>query len=278
METGRYRDIVSVGWDIYHLLKAESERMSSVEVRKKLAEYMTLCTLPYSKALLLKNDESFVGEIRLQMAGCLIEKGMLQEALTELELYRTHREAKGWKTDTSYFRMKEKIDSDVTCPKKDGNLSLYRRYSHYADDFAYSNIEKLSYCVVRLFTNNNGTPLCILTDGHSTILTKVPRLKKCGKVDVGSIFHIRKSGDTIFSVERAECAPWQILPSAIFTVTNVNPVKCLFHLHGLPGDANVLFRDTPLRPSLGDRISANYYFSDKDGTKKMMIAHVTPAN
>jgi len=53
-----------------------------------------------SKALESEKNEDFLGDIHLELARLLLEENLVENAFVELEVYKKHRELKGWKLST----------------------------------------------------------------------------------------------------------------------------------------------------------------------------------
>ena len=126
-------------------------------VWKEFADLMGQDQLPVkagmlAKALTLERNEDFLGDVRLNMAACLLELEGEAGAAYELDAYLKHRTLQGWKVDDRYAqlssRLPERSDAKV--------VPAYRKLVTTADEFAFANVPWVNMIVINRYKNKEG--------------------------------------------------------------------------------------------------------------------------
>ena len=95
----------------------------------------------YSEALLKQNKEDFVGGVHLSLAELFITKNLLQEAATELNLYRTTYECNSWRINEKYNHLHFAVTTQQ--PQKN-NKKLYEKQAEKLSDYLPRKKQKQS--------------------------------------------------------------------------------------------------------------------------------------
>lgn len=93
-------------------------------------------------ALILKQNEDFLGDIHLRLANFLFKTHSLKEAKTELLIYKEHRIKKGWKIDNNFDILFEKL-SEIKAFRN--NKKFYYKNTKLARNYIYEQIPKDQY-------------------------------------------------------------------------------------------------------------------------------------
>ena len=123
--------------------KSEAETIYKQLIHRKpewylyveLAEIITDDNLKlslYSEALLKQRMEEFIGAVHLSLAELFISKNLLQEAATELNLYRITYERNSWKISDKYYQLHQIVASEQASKN---NINLYKTYAEKLKDY-----------------------------------------------------------------------------------------------------------------------------------------------
>lgn len=142
------------------------------------------------KALTIERNEDFIGDVRLELARCMIELGMRGEAAIELLRYKENREKNGWKLGSVYAELIPEAAEGIDENRHNG--ALYREYAVLADAFAYQDIPATPMVLTDMYqdVNREGKKrdMCVLCSANGEVV-KVNRrrfavLKQAKQSDV----------------------------------------------------------------------------------------------
>ena len=119
--------------EIYKQLLRQKQDFYLYSELAELVENIDAKMSLYSMALLRQRKDEFVGAIHLQMAQLFIEKGLLREASTELNIYKVTYERNKWKLNEKYTELASKVD--ITQFDKN-NQKLYAEYAGKNNGYA----------------------------------------------------------------------------------------------------------------------------------------------
>lgn len=190
-----------------------------------------------SKAIQLEKNEDFLGEIRLDLATVLIENNF-KEAQTELNIYKKHRETKGWKLSDKFTLLSKKTNNSSN--DNYNNKDLYNNYIPKADEFAYSDIEWKTVVLTDKWEDNNGKDKCKLLDTKDiSFVCNIRKFKELRKSELGQIFNVKlylKHTDEGINFNylpllfrKTEKQFWSILPEKFAVVDYINRSKNVIH-------------------------------------------------
>lgn len=233
-----------------------------------------------SKALSLEKNEDFLGDIHLDLAKVLIDENMLENALVELEVYKKHREIKGWKL-SSLFDELHKKSSSVKQSLKD-NQELYKKYIPFAENFAYADFDWTELVLVDKWKDDKGKDRLTFTDGKTIeFVIGKNRFEVFKQCELGHIFkfklhkqEIKKEVENTYSwmsrnivteykyfpliTEKSEKKNWTILDDTFAVVDYINNEKNIIHVI-TSDNKEVFFPQIKGELQIGDFITAKSY-------------------
>lgn len=207
-----------------------------------------------SKAILLEKNEDFLGDIHLHLTEALIGNDLIENAIIELSKYKKHREKKGWKLSETYTALNSKISDNQTSLKN--NQSLYEKYIHLAEEYAYQDINWSEFVLIDTWKNDKNRDRCKFSNGKEIEFSiGKQRFKNISKAKVGNIFkfklhaeekeieekHSHLSWSSRFSSPKTEYqhipllsqtseqTDWSILEDEIAVIDYINKDKKVVH-------------------------------------------------
>jgi len=144
----------------------------------------------YCKALILKTPEDFLVKLRQTFAKMLIEKGLYNEAKTEIQKAIATREKHEWNLPNQIVQWTEQEWFKSATSKKD-NIDLYSSHVREAEEILFQDI--LEEIIVVEFVNENKSMLNFVKDklkyGFFNYTGKLTKPK------IGDIIKVRFNGD-----------------------------------------------------------------------------------
>lgn len=196
-----YRDLILRFPSKFYLWHQAAELVSDINTKIGL-----LC-----KALSTRDDESFLGGVRLYLAKTLIEKGHFDNAKAELEKYHQTYQKNGWNLKQEYWDLHNRISNQVN---QEDNIDLYTQYSSFADEFIYSSLPNILAVKVnsqKLEDRNHNGRFFIQWTLKSE--SQIYRLKKPAKFGLdnqmpdGAMFQIKTLNNKIVWIKKSDDMP-----------------------------------------------------------------------
>ncbi len=237
-----YQELVCTLGDKYYVWQEFSDCIDD-----KDAKIGMLC-----KAISMEKNEDYIGNIRLSLAGCLINEGMMAEAAHELKLYRDNYDAKGWRVKPKYESLQDRCSG--TTPAENNN-ALYQKYIPFADEYAYSSIPYTELLLIDDWKDDDGKKHVKFTDNDNIEIVlnpkRFPTLKKYHKGQIWNIklymeepapqqpalFFFSRTPQKVeppkftpLLVSPSDKADWSILPETFGVIDHVNKEKKVYHL------------------------------------------------
>ena len=239
------------------------------------------------KSVLLEKDESFLGEIRLELADALIKQGLLNEAAIELSIYKMHREFKGWRFSEKYHQLLELLPSPTDA--KDNNTVLYQQYAHEAEEFAYHEIECDTLVLTEKWKNDKGKEKLNFTDGKEIeIAISAKRFPAFKNAEAGDVFQFKVYRKLLENTSRfsslkydyipllatkATSERWGNLDSVVAVVDYINAGKKI--IHAITTDSKeVFFPQGKLLLQIGDFVSARLFIKTFREEKRTELRNI----
>jgi hypothetical protein len=233
-----------------------------------------------AKALIIEKNEDFLGDIHLGLVKLLIEENLLENAHLELEVYKKHRELKGWKLSP----LCENFSHDLRLVKKSSadNQALYKKYIQFAENFAYADIDWTEVVLVDKWKDEKGKERLTLTNGKTIeFAINRNRFEILKHLELGQIlmFKLHKQefkkevegkfawlGKTIvidykyipLVVEKSEKKHWAILEDTFAFVEYINKEKNIIHAITTESE-DVFFPQIKPELQTGDFVTAKSY-------------------
>lgn len=164
-----------------------------------------------SKALSCGDDEGFLGSVRLRLASLLMQKGLAENAKTELEKYRTTYQSRGWNLKPEFWNLYNPIAS---IESTSDNRQIYKDYSAYAEQFIYSELpSQTAVKVSEKQLDDRNHPGRRFTQWSIRTQSGILRLKKPAKYGLnprtpnGAIFTIKAIDEKIVWIKQADGIP-----------------------------------------------------------------------
>lgn len=239
-----------------------------------LAEYVSddqkLCAACYAKALLLNNDEKFVGKIHLALGELLHCMGKDNEALFEIERYRITNEQNGWPVRSGYNAVRSQLKQDAKAPATNGYL--YKELEILADEFVFSDVPSYNMIMLESRFEENAAGkrrlMFYLYDSQNKRYRVNPNTFGLDrKSKVGSCFAVKLvNADQkckIISVKPIQFT--DVLSYEQAVVDNVNDTKKVIHILGKGFQMVVPMSNIRFKVKLCDTLDVAYTTRIKDG-------------
>lgn len=141
----------------------------------------------YCKAMTMMGKEEYIGELRLNLAGLLLESNK-EQAAYEIEQYMQTYRNNGWKIPGEVYLLQNKLFGVIPSASA---KQFYRNNVEKAEDFAYSDIpvEELTYRGI--VTNHTGKEKASLINRQKNISVRTSLTPQLRKASVGDIFLVR---------------------------------------------------------------------------------------
>lgn len=220
------------------------------------------------KASVLQKNEDFLGEIHLDLSKQFIKNNLLEETKIELELYKKHRDEKGWKLSDDFLLLYEKVKEIKL--SRDNNKEFYKNNTSIAENYIYEEIPFTSLLIYDVIKTKEGKERVLLSNLNDINLMvnkyKFQDIKHSKINDIVQIkLHYDKENDKYLPlvVQKAEIDYLEFInqaPSDIAIVDHVNDSKNLFHyIINKSSDGILKFSQTKLRPKVGEFIKIKYF-------------------
>lgn len=225
-----------------------------------------------SKAIRLQKDESFLGDIRLDLADHLIKLNKLEEAAIELNNYAKNRELKGWKLSEKYSLLLSLV-KDFSTQKLD-NTKLYIEKIKLAEDFAYQDIIWTELVLTEKWKNDKNREKLNFTDGNDiNISVSTNRFILLKNIEMGDVikfklhnklvedktkFNYLKYDHIALIAEKSDKQKWGVLEDVIAIVDYINVERKI--IHAISSDnKEMFFPEGNLSLVIGDFIKAKKF-------------------
>lgn len=263
--------------------KAESVRLMKEMIKTQgakyyfwsdLAEYVSdnqqLCASCCAKALLLSNEEKYLGKIHLTLGKLLHDMGKDDEARYEIERYRQTNEENGWPVRQIYNDLLSQLRQDAKSP--DSNLKLYRELEIQADEFAFSDVPPHNMVLVESRMEENAAGkrrlMFYLYDSQNRRYKINPnRFGLDRGTRYGSCFAV-KYVDTDGKINVISVKPipkTDVLSYKKAVVDNVNTEKKVIHIVGSGFQMVIPMNELRFRVQVCDTLDVAYTSRVKDG-------------
>lgn len=225
-----------------------------------------------SKAIRLQNDESFLGDTRLDLADNLIKLNNLEEAVIELNIYAKHRELKGWKLSEKY-NLIHSLVKEISTEKLD-NYKLYLEKIKLAEDFAYKDIKWTELVLTEKWKNDKNKEKLNFTDGDSiNISVSTNRFNILKNIGMGDLIKFKLHSKLVedktkfnylkydiipLIAEKSEKEKWSILEDVIAIVDYINVERKIIHTISSE-NKEIFFPEGNLKLAIGDFIKGKKF-------------------
>ncbi|MAC84299.1 MAG: hypothetical protein CL624_09205 [Arcobacter sp.] len=241
------------------------------------------------KASMLQKNEDFLGEIHLDLAKQFTKYDLLEETRIELELYKKHREEKGWKLSDDFVLLYEKV-KEVNI-SRDNNKEFYKENTNLAENYLYEDIPFTTLLIYDVIKTKEEKGRVLLSDLNDINLMvnkyKFSDIKHSKVNDIVNIkLHYDKENDKYLPLqtEKVNINYDDFIsqaPSNIAIVDHINNSKNLFHyIINKSSDGILKFSQTELRPSVGDFIKIKYFktYDKKQSKYRTHILNIENTN
>jgi len=238
------------------------------------------------KAVTLQKDEDFLGTIHIDLAKLLIDSGDLEESASELNLYKKHREKRGWKLSEDFPLIYEHV-KDVEIKN---NRSFHKDNIILAEEYVYSDIPWTDMLLYDQWKNKEHKERVSFSDLGNISLSlnnrKFPLLKKSNINDVYQLkLYCNKDGRFLpLKIQKSDLKKNDLIDNAktdIVLVDHVNKQKNLFHyVVDLYTDGIIRFSETEIRPSVGDFVKISFFetFDQKHNKTRVHVLKIIGTN
>jgi hypothetical protein len=235
-----------------------------------------------SKSVQLEKNEDFLGDIHLELAKTLFDNELIENCIVELDLYKRHRELKGWRLSESYIEVSDKIKNQNASIKD--NKNLYDKYIPIAEEYAYKEIDWTELILVDRWKNDEGKERITFTNGKTIDFSiGSRRFNLLKQSSLGNVYkfkvhkqEIKKEVEAKFAfmrktivteykyipliVEKSEKPDWSILDDIYATIDYINTEKNI--IHAISSDNKEVFfqnQKSKIQFQIGGFIKAKYF-------------------
>ena len=240
------------------------------------------------KAISLQKNEDFLGDVRLLLSKLLVNVNKLDKAKIELNIYKNHRQEKGWKLsdELAQFDSQQLQEIEVS----GDNLGFYETQISLAEDYLYSDIPWQDFLLHDQWMNKKQVQLSAFTDlGSVEFIVKSNKFEALKSSAIHSVIqfklHFDKANNkyNALQAQASACSYDDFKDNAssdIAIVDHINNKKNLFHfvinsnLNGI-----VRFSQTELKPKVGDFLEVKYFmtYDEKERTKRLHVLNIAPS-
>lgn len=233
-----------------------------------------------SKSIQLEKNEDFLGDIHLDLAKSLFEIGLFENCFVELNLYKTHREIKGWRLSELYIDLANKTKTNNTSIKD--NKSLYEKYIPIAEEYAYRDIEWTEVILVDKWKNDEGKERVAFTNGKEIDFSiGIKRFSELKTSSIGNVYkfklhkqEIKKEVESKYGwlsksfitdykyipliIQKSEKPDWYIFDDLYAIIDFINFDKNVIHSIS-SSNKELFFQKGKMEFQVGDFIKAKYF-------------------
>ena len=249
-----------------------------------------------SKALSLEKNEDFLGEIHLDLAKILIDENLLENSFVELEVYKKHREIKGWKLSPNFEELYLKASAFKHSLKD--NRELHKKYIPFAENFAYADFDWTEVVLVDKWKDEKDKDRLTLNNGKTIeFVIGKNRFEDLKQSELGQIFkfklykqEIKKEVENTYPwlskntiteykyipliAEKSEKENWSILEIVYGFIEYVNIEKQTLHI--ISSESNEVFQKYDKSTfTKGDYVSFRQYSKIIKEEKRIVPIQVT---
>ena len=249
---------------IYRKLLLSMKRFYVWHELAQLTEDIALKESALCMALTSGEKDDYLGELHLDLAELLIEKGEKEAAENELAKYNETYTKRGWSKKNRYYLLTTKLGKNL--PERHGdNRDYYESHKEAAETFIYAEIPDTLMAVTSVWDmEHNGKKQYrakLMSRDGVTILTGLKRLNVKAKEAKGRVYAVKlfqKEGTDSWStvaIKPSTAALAEVIPAKLAVIDHVNPAKKLVHyVTGVNKGGIIHFHETNLRLNEGDMI------------------------
>jgi len=233
-----------------------------------------------AKAIQLEKNEDFLGDIHLELAKILFDRGLIENCLVEINSYKSHREIKGWKLSELFNEISDKTKNQTTILRD--NRSIYEKYIPIAELYSYQEIEWTEAVLIDKWKNDEGKERITFSDGKSIDFSiGSRRFTLLKQSSIGNVFkfklHKQRIQDKVEAkiarianptiteykvipliVERTDKCDWSILDNLYAIIDFINVEKKVIHAI-TSANKEVFFSQGTIPFQVGDFIKAKLF-------------------
>lgn len=218
------------------------------------------------KSITIQRNEDFFGDIRLDLANLLVKKDKSREAKRELDIYKKHRQEKGWKLSEKFESLDNKL-LDVKASENDFNF--YKNNTSLSEDYIYRDIDWIDLLLYEkwktkdkkekiMFTNLD----CIELVVNANKFTYLKNAKIDSVYQFKVYFEKSNNRHIALSIQKSDNNKEDLISkskSCLIIIDHVNSDKKLFHYSGNNIDGIIKFSQTEIKPRIGDFLQLRYF-------------------
>ncbi len=240
-----------------------------------------------AKAIQVEKEEDFLGDIRLELAACLLQKQLLENCLVELHTYQKHRQQKGWKLSEFFHTMHEKAKHATTALQN--NSHLYAQYIPLAEGYAYNGIEYTEVVFIKKWKNIDGKEKLTFASAQGIECNvSAKRFKILKNVAPGNTYSMQLYAQILptepsiyypklpeykyipLTIKKLDMPDWSILDNTYAVIDYINTEKNTLHAITYT-NKQVFFPIQKYALQVGDIVEAKQYIKKVKGTTKIEL-------
>lgn len=233
------------------------------------------------KSISIQKDEDFLGNVRLDLSKLYIKKNELKKAKRELDVYKKHREEKGWKLSKEFDLLLGKLKG-----VEPNNSNFYQDNLDLVENYIYNDIDWIDLLFYDkwkvkdkkekfMFTNLDDIELII--NANKFVLLKNAKIDDVYQFKI----YFKKSNNryTALNIQKSDKDKEDLISkskSCLIIVDNVNSDKKLFHYVGKNIDGIIRFSQTKIKPKIGDFLQLRYFskYNNKSDRNEVKVLKV----
>lgn len=138
------------------------------------------------KAVLTESNDDFLGDVRIELAHLLFDKGLSSEAGIELNRYKINREKNQWKLSPDFNELSSKIEIN-----KGDNKDLYFKWKGLSEGFAFNEIPWVNLVFIDSFEDKKGKKRFVFSDGQKIEFAVSKRFLNGLEPDLGKVIDFK---------------------------------------------------------------------------------------
>jgi len=185
----------------------------------------------FSKGILVSNDENFITNIRLDLTKVLVKKDFYTEAKFEIESIINYKSQNNQKLpeEINIFKKREWFSSIQVASN---NNELYEKYSEIANSIIFDTLPWLKAVITGKDMKSELAYITFEDKNNTSVKFKLNDIIK--NLDDGAPVRVKAGNEigkyTIYALEKREGDYWDLIPSEIGIIDDINEQKSLSHI------------------------------------------------
>lgn len=184
-----YRDLLIQQPGVFYLWDELSDLVGNPDVRIGMLCAALSCHIP----------DDFLPRVRIKLTQALIDIGLFDNALTEIEMAADTYLRNNWAIPPDISELRSQIPAESTTTY---NVPLYQRYRTYADSYLYENTERVILIKLKDVKNqhNNSEPMWQMRGENGMVWINPRKFQLDPRTPKGALYEANMLNDDVISI------------------------------------------------------------------------------